>query len=93
MGTCKYCGTPAGFLGTVHEGCRANHLAAIQSIPIRLESGLENPTPPTALYEQVQRQAARGYLKKDEYGRAAWKGFDALVSGGSRRRTPPSVGK
>lgn len=75
MGTCRYCGKPAGFLRTQHKECRRAFETGAAEIVGLVAKSLSDPVEPQMLVSQAKRIAERSFIDQNTLSatlREAW---------------------
>jgi hypothetical protein len=62
MGSCRYCGRPAGLLSSAHKECQKAHNRACQSVTGLLDNSLSSDTPLLGARRSVQEMATIGRI-------------------------------
>ena len=62
MGSCRYCGRPAGLFSSVHKECQEAHDRACQSVTTLLDNSLSSDTPLLGVKRSVQEMATIGRI-------------------------------
>lgn len=79
MGTCSYCGKPAGLFRRRHADCEAKHALALQKIPEFFEQALVSPVPPHKFRELVEGVAQTHHVTPSELAPLAIAGISRMI--------------
>jgi hypothetical protein len=79
MGTCVYCGEPAGWFRSRHAACVEKHQIAAQKIPGFFVQCLTSNLPAARFRELAEEIARTHHVGKDEFRQLAVKGISDLI--------------
>lgn len=67
MGTCKYCGKPAGIFRKEHKECKQKHSTGVEKIKLLIESSLSNNETLENLVKQIKEVASESFVSDREF--------------------------
>src|ERR1700674_3704856 len=79
MGTCIYCGRPAGLFHRQHRQCAEQFAVAEQKIPQFFVQAMDSPLPAPKFYELAHQVAKTHQVNDAEFHRLAIKGMDSAI--------------
>jgi hypothetical protein len=80
VGTCSYCGQPAGLFRSRHADCESKHALALQKIPEFFEQALISTVPPQKFRELVEGVAHTHYVPPNELTLLAIAGIARMIN-------------
>jgi hypothetical protein len=80
MGTCIYCGKPAGLLRKQHPECKARHSNAYSVIPEFFGKVIDSAITPQRFSELLQAAARESYVETSELKKLCRTGFSNAIS-------------
>jgi vacuolar-type H+-ATPase subunit E/Vma4 len=83
MGTCIYCGKPAGLFSHQHKECREQYDNAVTRIFESFKEALTNSMEPKRFRELIEQIAHASSIQEPECKNLISSGFDLLIDGAS----------
>jgi len=80
MGTCKYCGKPAGFFRKKHKECEQKYFAGVEKIKLLINSSLSNNDELKNINKKIKQIASESFISDQEINQLKKEGWELATN-------------